>query len=242
MAWLKNKNRAMVHRSMIFIWIVCCGISCNQESEIDSSWKGYYLPIDLLSKADLMYEYRYIGSQDSPFYWYHQLDSDTILVSEQLDPTGEILVENRERLLPDGVILLQQTVTERDTITDQRVSTNFDILADDLFSFEPLDSSLVLTNEVLFTSQVYPGQNTTITKKRQYIGDTLVTFKGETFPAIQFSLEEHYDIEEVGHLEFEVLGQETYALGLGLFASKKKLEGGAEIAYILHNYELVEKD
>ncbi len=242
MAWLKNKNRAMVHRSMIFIWMVCCGISCNQESEINSSWKGYYLPIDLLSKADLMYEYRNIGSKDSPFYWYHQLVSDTILVSEQLDPTGEILVENRERLLPNGVILLQQTVTERDTVTDQRVSTNFDILADDLFSFEPLDSSLVLTNEVLFTSQVYPGQNTTITKKRQYIGDTLVTFKGETYPAIQFSLEEHYDIEEVGHLEFDVLGQETYALGLGLFAFKKKLDGGAEVAYILHNYELVEKD
>ena len=242
MAWLKNKNRALVYRSMIFIWVVWCGISCNQESGKDSSWKGYYLPIDLLSKADLLYEYRYEGSQDSPFFWYHQLVSDSILVSEQLDPSGEILVENRERLLPDGAILIQQTITERDTITDQRVSTSFDILADDLFSFKPLDSLSVLTNEVLFTSSVYPGQYTTITKKRQFIGDTLVTFKGETYPAIQFRLIEHYDIEEVGHLEFDVLGQETYALGLGLFALKKKLDGGAEIAFILHNYELVEKD
>ena len=158
MAWLKNKNRTMVYRSMIFIWIACCGISCNQESEINSSWKGYYLPMDLLSNNDLMYEYRYEGSKVSPFYWYHQLVSDTILFSEQLDPSGEILVENRERLLPEGAILLQQTITERDTSTGQRVSNSFDILADDLFSFEPLDTSLVLTNEVLFTSKLYPGQ------------------------------------------------------------------------------------
>ena len=236
-------------RNLFFIalslLIVCtsCGTA---ESNSDKSLRNYYLPFDLLEQSDLIMEYRYVGTEDAPFYWYYHMKSmneeQVLFTGEQLDAYGEILVETEELLVGNGILLKSQQITERDTATDERVTTRFDILSDDLFLFKDLTVESKIKSEISFQSNVYKGQKTIIDKERQYLGDTSIIYEGVSFPAKRFLIHEHYDIEEIGHLEFDLRGEEVYAEGLGLVYVRKLSDDGQAIEYYLHKYEIVDDE
>lgn len=236
-------------RNLFFIalnlLIVC--ISCNTgESNSDKALRNYYLPFDLLEQSDLIMEYRYVGTEDAPFYWYYHMKSKdeghVLFTGEQLDLYGEVLVETEELLVDNGIVLKSQQVVERDTLTDERIITSFDIMSDDLFLFKDLTRESKIKSKIAFQSNVYMGQKTTIDKERQYLGDTSIIYEGVSFPAKRFSIQEHYDIEEVGHLEFDLRGEEVYAEGLGLVYVRKLSDDGQAIEYYLHKYEIVDDE
>lgn len=229
--------------SFLILGILIFICSCEQAQ---TDLRNYYLPFDLLEQSDLLMEYRYVGTQDAPFYWYYSMNSkdgeQVFFSAEQLDVYGEVLVETEELLVENGVVLRAQKIYERDTLNGQRFETSFDIMSDDLFQFKGLSLSSNIKSRVAFNSSLYENQKTTIDKERQYIGDTIVVFDGQNFPAKRFSIKELYDIEEIGHLEFELEGEEVYADGLGLVYVNKTADSGQAIEYYLHKYELVDDE
>ena len=137
----------------LILLIVCC--SCGtDESNSGKTLRNYYLPFDLLEQSDLIMEYRYVGTEDASFYWYYHMKSkdkeQVLFTGEQLDAFGEILVETEELLVENGILLKSQRIIERDTLTDERVTTMFDIMSDDLFLFKDLTSELKIESKIAF--------------------------------------------------------------------------------------------
>ena len=236
-------------RNYIFVvlslFIICS--SCDSaKSDSKASQRNYYLPFDLLEQSDLIMEYRYVGTEDAPFYWYYQMKSkdgeQLLFTAEQLDVYGEVLAETEELLVGNGIKLKSQQIIERDTLTKERVVTGFDIMSEDLFLFEDLNKTSSIKSKIAFQSNIYENQKTTIDKERQYLGDTSIIYEGISYPAKRFLLKEHYDIEEVGHLEFDIRGEEVYAEGLGLVYVRKLPDLGQPIEYYLHKYEIVDDE
>ena len=226
--------------------LVLCSSCASVESDSGNDLRNYYLPFDLLEQSDLIMEYRYVGTEDAPFYWYFDMKSknegQVLFIGQQLDVYGEILVETEELLVDTGISLKSQQIIERDTSTDERVVTMFDIMSDELFLLKDLTTESKIKSKIAFQSNVYNGQKTTIDKERQYLGDTSIIYEGISFPAKRFLLKEHYDIEEVGHLEFDLSGEEVYADGLGLVYVRKISDDGQAIEYYLHKYEIVDDE
>ena len=84
-------------RNLFFIalsLLIVCSSCGTAESDSGKALYNYYLPFDLLEQSDLIMEYRYIGTEDAPFYWYYHMkskDEGQVLCSgEQLDAYGEI--------------------------------------------------------------------------------------------------------------------------------------------------------
>ena len=69
----------------------------------------------------------------------------------------------------------------------------------------------------------------------------IISFIPKTYPALKFKLFELIDIEEVGHLELSLEGEETYAKGLGLVHTIKGMSDGTMIEFHLSKYEYIEK-
>lgn len=237
----------MLNRLFVVFGLLVFWASCSNNSGINyQGQENYYLPIDQLKHSDLLMEYRYLETGDAPFYWLYNLDiSDeaaVLLQGQQLDVYGELLAETQELLVENGVVLKSQNIIERDTQQLEWVKTEFDILSDDLFLFGDWDTSSKVSSKISFASKIYQGQKTTISKDRQFLGDTTIIFQDKSYAAKQISVNEWYDIEEVGHLEFGVQGIEVYALGLGLVYVKKFTESGQRIEYYLHKCEIVDNE
>ena len=236
---MKNILKFLVVATLLF------SVSCTDKKEEIQNWKDYYTPYQRLSDSDLLLEYSYSGSEQAPFYWYYTLgncdDGQECVIGQQLDVNSEVQVETKEMVLNEGVILKQQTIIEIDTLTEQRYATDVAILADDLFSFKEMSIDQQLSYAILFHSSVYDDQKTSISRKRQFLGDTTVTFEGKSYPALRFKLSEMIDIEEVGHLELNLEGEETYAKGLGLVHTIKGTSDGTMIEFYLSKYEYIEK-
>lgn len=235
-------NRLLVVFGLLIIWA-----SCSDRSGINhQGQENYYLPIDLLKQSDLLMEYRYIDTGEAPFYWLYHLDfrdeTSVLLQGQQLDVYGELLAETQELLVENGVVLKAQSIIERDSQQLDWVKTEFDILSDDLFLFGEWDTSSIVSSKIAFTSKIYENQKTTISKERQLLGDTTIIFQDKSYAAKQIFINEWYDIEEVGHLEFGVSGVEVYAIGLGLVYVRKSTESGQRIEYYLHKCEIVNNE
>jgi hypothetical protein len=226
-----------------FVLLLFCS-SCKKNKEV--SLANFYLPFDILKESDLLMEYRYKESEDAPFYWYCKHESSDnkgfVFSLQQLDVYGEVLSETKELLVDNGVLLLEQRLIERDTLTSERIETQFDILSDDLLLLKDLDKDFKIISKVSFESNVYENQKTIITKERSFIGDTLIRFQNKEYPAKRFKLMELYDVEEIGHLEIHIRGEEVYAEGLGLVYVNKSAESGQLVEYYLHKCEIVQDE
>lgn len=199
--------------------------------------QDYYFPARALSEG-LVYEYHFVGNDSiAPNYWYYQsvpTDSSALLTGMFYE--ADLLPRQfiQESINQDGATLQTLRFFEPDSIGPQRF-TEASITGDDVFPFLARPNGGVYIYEVNFKMPSDSLTDITLTRNRQFLGDTTIVFQGKTLDAIRFKVRERalFNHPTLGGIEQDYSGQEVYARGVGLVYYDKQVSEDFTLAYEL---------
>jgi len=236
------------HSFLAFITAVAILSGCSQKKENIRDIRSYYYPLEALQPG-LVYAYREVNNPALiPSYWYiqgiHQNKQwflSATYYEQNLLPAQQV----RERLLPNGMLLEDLYLYGRDTLPGGRQArTQAEIIAPAVFPFQVRPNGGVFLYHVHWQDPIDTNAWYTVIKNRYFEGDTTFAFKGKSYPAVKFSVREHYELDQQGVFETTYIGWEVYAKGLGLVHYRKEIQDGFTLEYQLEDrfpMEVLEK-
>jgi hypothetical protein len=225
----------------------CLFIGCSTEYSSVKNIRDFYFPLDSLEEG-LVYEYQAVGndSMSNMYSYYRTVTSmeETFLVGVQYDPFFQPSQLSREKLVSNGVKLVESFLYVHDS-TGKSTQIPVEIESGVTFPFEVRDSGGIFLYNVRWFDQA--GDSSTYTRvirNRKYEKDTTISYKGETHPAVLFSVKELVENYQEGFWEKEFDGKEIYAKNLGLVYFKKDIADDFQLEYALldrYPMEVLEK-
>jgi len=208
--------------------------SCQEEGQRDI--RDFYFPLRELEEG-LVYEYR-SPSIDSltPAYWYYRsfLKEEGVFLTGtyyefQLEPLQLV----REELVSNGMLVQDVYLYEAGDSTGQQERTKVEVLQGSAFPFEVSDTNSVFLYKIRWSPPRDSGAVITLTKNRQYLGDTTVQTMGKNRDAVIFEVKELLEYDKNGVFEQQYGGREIYAEGIGLVYYNKTVSGNMRWDYAL---------
>lgn len=221
--------------SILSLTFFLLGISCKSEQKKTniSSYKNYYYPIESLQNG-LFYAYQStLGDKNSTFHWLleSQIRNDsTFLKSIYVGEDGYVGQEAEEWINASGAFQQKLSIHTIDS-SGQWQFVPAKILSPQSFPFNT-SSAFYHINMVGLPPD---NQETSLSKERKFVMDTILNINGTTYECIRFDVKEmiFQGSEEEGYAQPEVLGEEYYAKGIGLVKYNKTINGVKEIEYEL---------
>lgn len=218
--------------------LLMCGMGCSKVPEFRDI-RSYYFPLDALEDG-LVYEYRAVNNLGlGPSYWYMRAifqDNQQYLTSTYYEQDLLPVQQMRERLVANGMLLEDLYLYSRDTLAGGRQPrSRAKRIAPGTFPFRVREHGGVFLYHVRWQDPVDSAAWYTVVKNRYFMGDTTFVFKGKTYPAIQFALKEHYELDQQGVFETTYEGWEIYAKGLGLVYYRKAIQKEFTLEYRLED-------
>jgi hypothetical protein len=216
----KNSRTVLAVATMMFSFLAC------KEGNGKRDIEAYYFPLKRL-EGGLVYEYQPVeNTLDPPVYWYYKSLKEgqrIFLIGMSYDSQFSPDQFVREERVENGMLLVDFLTYEKDT-AEKKQPVQANIEAANVFPFEVKEPYGVLLSSLHWRPL---GDTSTITlvRNRQFQGDTVVVFGGNTIPAVNFNTRELVDQEVEGHIELEFSGSETYAKDIGLVYFKKNIDG-----------------
>ena len=229
---MKSLQVALFFSSLLAILAGCLLGGCTQES---ADPRDFYYPLAELAEGQV-YEYRSAGDElDPPFYWYYRTleqGDSTFLTGMYYDHQFQPFQFLREEAVSNGMLLADFYLYETDSTGKQR-KVPVQIAEGNVFPFGPPDPHKVLLYSISWQNTVDSTATTHLIRNRQYLGDTTITYRDQTYDAVRFYVRELVDIEKDGHAEHEFDGLEIYARGLGLVYFRKNITDDFKTEYRL---------
>ncbi|MEZ4986573.1 MAG: hypothetical protein R2795_16310 [Saprospiraceae bacterium] len=202
--------------------------------------RDYYFPLKELTSGRV-YEYRDTRYDSlSPDYWYYlAVPTDSAWFFTKTYYQADYLPRGlyREKVVGNGLLLDALTLYEFDS-TGTTLATEATILGNNVFPFEVRGVDDIYIYQVRFQLPSQPHGSTTVLINRRFAGDTTYTWKGQTYPAVYFTLVGSVDQRDsiAGAIEPQFTGKEIYAKGVGLVWYERHFsEGGPSLQYQLTN-------
>ena len=123
-----------------FLIILFLFIACKANVNETKNLRSYYIPINELRNG-MVYEYQSIEDNTSEFWFYKQfISGDSLMLLGQFyDKYLQVRQFQTELITDKGVKLLSLNLF--DETPNGSINTEVSITNDDLFSFEPMDST-----------------------------------------------------------------------------------------------------
>ena len=242
MAIIDKKNSEFsASRAAFLRWLLpFCGImfflACSGE-EKEGPYKAFYFPFEEMTEGKV-YEYAStsaVGDTIITEYWAYKSVKDEKgwqLMGTYYDSYFQVRQFFRETMHTTGSLMEDYFLYQSDSIgVTQRYDA--ELKAANGFPFMLKDTNSILLFDLQWTFSEDPVHRISLTRNRQYRGQSIFSFQGNRLPAITFDLRERIDDEQEGHLEKEYTGMEIYAKGLGLVYYRKDLDENIVMEYQL---------
>ncbi len=199
--------------------------------------RPYFFPLEQLEQAGQVYLWMPVSDTlQPPFAYYYKVERDSNgqmwFVRAYFDHALQLFQLNRERVVANGIKLVESRLFERDSggrVLEVPVRVEYG----NVFSFELAPRPGVLLTRISWRLPSDTATTLTLVRNRQFVADTSWTFQGKTYEAVRFAVRELIDHLREGHLEYEYAGEEVYARGLGLVYFRKEVSEELTIEYRL---------
>ncbi len=217
-----------LHIVLAFVFGIFLVFGCTDKRNI----KNYYFPVEALRKGQV-YEYTVKQNDiEAPEYWYYRAlrrDSGLYMSSTMYDQAFNIGIITREKIVESGALAKGYLLYEHDstnTVEGGQIKTEAIIESANIFPFEVGDSTGVFLFSVKYHPPNEPNTTIYIIRNRRYLGDAPdFEFRGKKIKCIRIGVKEVIG-NEAGSTEIEGIGEEWYAMGLGLVWYKKTWGAG----------------
>jgi hypothetical protein len=216
------KKNLLLTFSCSLTLIVCLFLGgCNK-----NKLQNYYFPLEQLSKEAKVYEYEYrMGDTAFKMYWYYQslIQHDSIyLVGTCYNQNFEQLMVMREERVKNGMKLVDMYFYATDK-NGYAVRKQVEIEGGAAFPFEAKDSNSVFINIIKYKDVKDSTHQTTLTRNRRFLRQTLYDFKGKKLDAVEFEMKEEQAESDtkIGGIAFVSKITEIYAENIGLIYTKR---------------------
>lgn len=214
--------------------------NCEQSDRLDIS--DYYYPANL-SEEGLVYQY--ITTQENneevryPRYTYAlklEKDSGTYIVKNHYkhDFFNDQMVVYEE--VDNGILLNNYRIIKMIPEKDSQQIQEAGIIRDNVFPYSVCETGGVTPMEILIDNPEDDKEKITLIRERQYLGDTIYTFKGQDIPAVVFAANEvrRFRHELDGDIDETTYATEIYAKGIGLISRRYNI-GQAQLESVLYD-------
>ncbi|MBK8877953.1 MAG: hypothetical protein IPN74_05225 [Haliscomenobacter sp.] len=231
-------------RPLLLISLLALSQSCQKEGGYRDI-RGYYYPLKELQEG-LVYEYRAEGMPElGSSYWYFRFSSGpkgnylySTFYEQDMIPAQQL----KEEVVSNGLILRQLYLYGRDSLPGGRQNrSEAEIISPSVFPFRVREHGGIFLYHVRWQDPGDASAWYTVIKNRYFAGDTTFVFEGKTYPAVNFELKEHFELDQIGVFESTYSGMEIYAKGLGLVYFRKEIQENMMLAYRLESRFPVEK-
>jgi hypothetical protein len=205
--------------------------------------KPFYYPISDLWEGRV-YEYRWNLPEMPPYYAYMVTVSDSsgvqYLVTTEYSDSFEPLRIFRERVLPDGALLVDCRMAVSDSAL-QQTYRSIQVLEGNGFPWHAKPDSVMAFRRKMTYATVDEGLPMTVTdvKDRYFQGPVEETFvfKGKKYPCVAFDAKTTmmFQREDGRYRTGDFHTLELYAEGLGLVRVQKNLPNGESGELVLEN-------
>jgi hypothetical protein len=206
--------------------LVCLLLFSSCKNSISDELASYYFPVDELQNGRV-YAYETANNPNDPpfFWWFRTIEQDSGVFVTRMEYDYRYLPFQfvREERVSNGMLLKDMYLYETDS-TNKQQKIDVRIEHGNSFAFGEKDPSKVLLYKIAWEGARGDDDITTsLTKNRQYIGDTVLTFKGTEYDCARFYVRELVELDAEDHFEVEYDGEEIYARGLGMIYFKKNV-------------------
>lgn len=227
--------------SLFYIISFACILSfssCDTNNRINI--EDYYFPIDEL-KEGRVYEYRNNGERgetSSRYKYYNTIHTDSAqyLISNHYGPTFFNDQYVLSEVVSNGILAKEFRFMAIIPEQEEQSIVKAEIIKDNAFPFSVSKEGGVTAMEIKFTDPRNSKEKIRLIRERQYLGDTIFTFKGIDLPAIIVASNEimEFTHEDDGDFDNTTFATEIYAKGIGLVARKFNM-GNVELESVLHD-------
>lgn len=219
--------------------VMCLGIintSCRQADSNPGDYAAYYLPIGAIPDSGLVYSYRNLtDTAAGPEIWRHSVIGDGLIESVNYGPEGEIVQQQFDRVVANGVMIDSLLLFYQDT-DGLRKPIRVRIHSPHRFPFQPGDSTKVWLTHLEW-NQPLDSLHIVLQRRRRFAGDTTWEIKGKSIPAIRFMTDDTFETERDGWTSSAWSGEEIYAKGIGLVYYKRKISDQLSLEFSLEKKE-----
>ena len=228
--------------------VMCLGIfimACGKPQTMEQNISNYYIPLDSLSKGDMVYTYRNIKDPEGkPEIWRHVLKGDGLLEStnfnliydfDSSDPVPDTILVQRQydRMAGNGVITDSLILYSTDsTGTVRHIPVH--VISPNRFPFVPVDSTNIWLTHLEWW-QPEDSLHVVLQRRRRFMGHTTWHHKGQSYPAVRFKTDDTFETERDGWSVTSWTGEEIYALNIGLVYYKRNISPELKVEFELED-------
>lgn len=215
--------------------VMCLGIlitACKQVDDSRDDLSRYYFPFDSFPPEGMVYTYRNL--QDSfaaPEVWRHIKKGPGLMESINYGLEDDIVQRQYDRLVENGVVTDSLLLYAMDS-TGHREHIKVRLPSPHRFPFEVGDSSSVWLSKMEWW-QPDDSLHIVLERRRKFMEFTTCYDHGKVIPAVRFSTEDTFETEADGWTSTSWVGEELYALDIGLVYYKRVISNNMIIEFTL---------
>lgn len=231
----------MTKKLLPYLAIACIAASCQPTEQKPVALKDYYYPLEKLPQG-CVYEYRSDVPGAPPLFVAMRTGEDslgnTLLITKELDANLETTREYRERILPDGMLMVG--CTQYIPLPDGSTAPYpIKVLEGATFPWNAkVDTTTIAWRTKLqWTEPADTLMLTTLVKDRYFNGiKGEFVFENKTLDCAEFYVKSSkiLDGKDGGHWQPDFPSWEGYARGIGLVWVRRKLPSGEVSELRLH--------
>lgn len=203
-------------------------------SQREISVAEYYYPLTNPDTDGVMYVFQNVSdSLGAGERWRIRWLNENVLLSENVDADGQVILRQRERRVATG-ILMDSLVFFSNTKGLPPVQAR--IHDGNRLPFTVTDTAAVYLTHLEWW-QPDDSLHLVLKRRRKFAGDTIWTWQGKALPALRFTTRDQLETERDGWTTSMWTGEEIYAKGIGLVYFRRDISTQFRLAFQLAGIE-----